>query len=196
VAGRSARFPAFEVSKHVHSISDAFTALRHTWPLREPQRRAGHKDGTTKDGTTDTVKSAAGAPTETTLVERLYPVGDLVVPVVETAKVDVRNFVRLSERDKVANSNATDIQPLATMEKRLKPSVPVKTSEDELIAMLTTCVDPTSWAGKGGKATIAYHSGCMTLAVHAFPATRLELPRVLSELRGASRRRKYLSKCA
>lgn len=139
---------------------------------------------------TDTATRVGGAPTETALVERLYPVADLIVPVVETTKVDIRNFVKLSECGNLAkgasgnaNSNASDNQPPASIGKAVEASAPAKTSEDELIAMLTTCVEPTSWAGKGGKATIAYHSGCMTLAVHAIPAHQERIAAVLAELR-------------
>jgi len=65
----------------------------------------------------------------------------------------------------------------------MRPSlVPIR-REGELIKLLTTCVDPESWSGKGGKATIAYHSGCMTLAVHATPAHQERIATVLAGLR-------------
>lgn len=138
----------------------------------------------------DAAKSVGSAPIETTLVECLYPVADLVIPVAETAKADIRNFIQLSERDKLAraasgnaNANASLNQPTTNSGKAVEAPAPARTSEDELIAMLTTCVDPTSWAGKGGKATIAYHSGCMTLAVHALPAHHTRIAAVLAELR-------------
>lgn len=128
--------------------------------------------------------------TESTLVERLYPVADLVVAPVETAHLSVQNFVKLSGFDKLtqnapgnANAQPADNQSQSEVAKRLEPAIPATTREGELVNMLTACVDPTSWAGKGGKSTIAYHSGCMTLAIHALPAHHARIAAVLAELR-------------
>jgi type II secretory pathway component GspD/PulD (secretin) len=130
------------------------------------------------------------AQSEPQLVERLYAVADLVVPPVEPVQIDVQNFVKLSEFDKLSEriptnalSKATENNSRPAGEKSRDSEVPARTREGELINMITTCVDPTSWADKGGKATIAYHAGCMTLAVHALPAHHERIAAVLSELR-------------
>ena len=124
-------------------------------------------------------------------IERLYPVADLVTPLaVETGHVNVQDFVKLSEFDKVAlpafenaNAPAADNQLSDARDKASAPRQPARTREDELINMLVSCVDPTSWAGKGGKASIAYHAGCMTLAVHTLPDHHERIAAVLAELR-------------
>jgi type II secretory pathway component GspD/PulD (secretin) len=132
-------------------------------------------------------KVAAVAPAETALIERLYPVADLVTPLVEPAHVDVQNFVKLADFDKrtpeIAMAPASNDQPKNANESAATAAPPARTREDELINVLVTCVDPQSWAVKGGKSTIAYHAGCMTLAVHAVPAHHERIAAVLAELR-------------
>jgi hypothetical protein len=119
------------------------------------------------------------------LVERLYPVADLVIPIPETADVNVNNLVKLSEFEKqvkTAQASIAGATPISSW-KADGAVARANTQEGELIKLLTTCVDPESWSGKGGRATIAYHSGCMTLAVHATPAHQERIATVLAGLR-------------
>jgi type II secretory pathway component GspD/PulD (secretin) len=125
---------------------------------------------------------------ENVLVERLYPVADLITPIAENAEVELRNLAKLSglenlQKPAQANSGSTTASPLPQKDVPANNVAPAKTREDELVNLLTTCVDPESWSAKGGRSTIAYHAGCMTLAVHALPAHHEKIASILAGLR-------------
>ena len=133
-------------------------------------------------------QSARAPQVENVLIERLYPVADLITPIPENSDLDLRNQVKPSGLEKQqkpapANPKLTSASPAPPIDSPANNIASTKTREDELVNLLTTCVDPESWSAKGGRSTIAYHAGCMTLAVHALPAHHEKIASVLAGLR-------------
>ncbi len=69
------------------------------------------------------------APAETALVERLYPVADLITPLGEAGPVEVQNFIKLSGFDKPmqpvpgnANPPVAENQPVNANDKPAAPA--------------------------------------------------------------------------
>jgi general secretion pathway protein D len=111
-------------------------------------------------------RARAGAPHKA-LVQRVYPVADLVIPFQNTISPIVLN----AGKDTAANPAPPPAQS------------PQPTYEEHLIRLITAGIVPRSWSEMGGRGTIDYFPLTMTLVISQTPAVHQQVVALLEELR-------------
>ena len=183
-AGNALRAPpGMRGTRPCRVTSSRVQSSLHLWPLT-----GAAVTGSAQQPSAPAEQSGRTLQSENVLIERLYPVADLVTPIADNSDLDLHNQVKPSGLEKLTKpSQASPVAMPATQvpssDTSAKDVARAKTREEELVNLLITCVDPESWAAKGGRSTIAYHAGCMTLAVHALPAHHERIASILAGLR-------------
>jgi type II secretory pathway component GspD/PulD (secretin) len=106
----------------------------------------------------------AEKPQRVKLVQRVYEVADLVIPL---------------DGIRAAEPKASAAPRQATGDRR----TPIKTIEDQLMKLIVTEIQPESWSGKGGPGTMDYHPLTMSLVVNQTADVHEEIAALLKALR-------------
>jgi type II secretory pathway component GspD/PulD (secretin) len=149
---------------------------------------------------------AAGpdAPPRPKMVQRVYPVADLVIPIndyVTPARIRIDSRKPVTDQPLgpavqaiiyPAPGTAGDVKPCRAAaanptavrdgDRGDEPPAP-PTREDDLIRLITTTVAPESWADAGGRGTIDYMPIGMALVVHQSPQVQEQVADLLKSLR-------------
>ncbi|HEY1862011.1 MAG TPA: hypothetical protein VGG61_16745 [Gemmataceae bacterium] len=83
------------------------------------------------------------------------------------------------------NKMVTKVYTVADLVIPIEKGKDGKTTEDQLIKLITTTVSPESWDAKGGAGTLAYHPLTLSLAVNQPPHVQEQIADLLATLRHA-----------
>jgi hypothetical protein len=97
------------------------------------------------------------------LVVAIYPVGNLIMP--------IRDSVTISEKPQVSASTASTVSLLK------------KTKSQTLVDLITSTIEPTSWAEVGGRGSIRSHLPTLSLVIRQTQPVHEEIADVLDKLR-------------
>src|SRR5262249_11036127 len=103
------------------------------------------------------------------LVQRVYPVADLVVPLENPA---IPNAARAARAyDGPVPPAQTNRNP-CTCRTNIPtgPHAPEAPLEDQLMSLIATTIEPTSWNCMGGRGSMDYHALGLALVVNQTPA--------------------------
>lgn len=106
-----------------------------------------------------------------TLVRVIYPVADLVVPVLGDTLGGLKPLPELVDAGKERRAEAA------------APARGAASEGDDLVKLITSLVAPDSWIGRGGPGTLQYYPLGMSLVINATPVVQDEVRLQLEALR-------------
>jgi hypothetical protein len=116
------------------------------------------------------------------LVQKVYPVADLVVPIENCGGATLPDLMKKMEQASQAGATAVcQSSPQPCVRSENQP--PKQTAEGELMKLLRAAVAPESWSERGGPGMMEYHSIGMALVVRQTPAVQEQVADLLEKLR-------------
>ena len=121
------------------------------------------------------LSASAGRAEDAKLVQKVYSVADLVIPVGgETTAPAAPSTAWAASREG---------QPVITAGVRVIRSAPNHTLENRLIGTIIHSIAPKTWSERGGPGTIEYHPTTLSLIVNQTPDVQEQIEGLLAALR-------------